>query len=97
MNYKSGNNIQTFHQVNIIINSKRGASLKNKQLIQKPNTKHVWEESFCNKIGWLTQGYKEKIVGTNTMEFIQLKGIPKDRKKDITYDRIVVEYIPKKV
>ena len=41
-------------------------------------------------------GISNKIKGTNTMKFIPFKDIPVDRRKDITYGRIVVDYRPQK-
>lgn len=67
-----------------------------KQLITNTTTKHVWENSFCNEIGRLTKGYKNKVTGTETMYFINFQEIPQNSKQYITYGRIVVDYRPQK-
>ena len=55
----------------------------------------TWATSLANKIGRLAQGIRD-ILGTNTIEFIRKTDIPKDRRRDITYGRIVVDYRPQK-
>ena len=50
---------------------------------------------MSNEIGRLAQG-NNKVKGTNTMFFITYDDIPFDRRKDITYARIVVDFRPQK-
>ena len=50
---------------------------------------------MSNELGRLTQG-NDMVNGTNTMFFIPYEDIPHDRKRDITYARIVVDYRPQK-
>ena len=57
----------------------------------------MWEDSICNEIGRLAQGRDDTgLKGTNTIKFIPFNMIPLERKKDITYPRIVVDYRPQK-
>jgi hypothetical protein len=71
---------------------------KYKQLIANPITREVWEKAMCKELGRLTQEYGEigstyHTEDTNTMRFLNLKGIkniPRDRV--VTYARIVVDY-----
>ena len=51
---------------------------------------------MSNEIGRLAQGNKN-VKGTNTMFFLPFEEIPINRKKDITYARIVVDYRPQKL
>ena len=51
---------------------------------------------FCNELGRLSGGFGGKIKGTNTISFISYKDIPHDRRGNITYGRIVVDYSPQK-
>ena len=68
-----------------------------RHLIKDPRYKATWEDSMCDEIGRLAQGRdKTGLVGTNTFNFIPFSNIPKDRRKDITYPRIVVDYRPQK-
>ena len=48
------------------------------------------------KFGRLAQGIRD-IKGTDTITFIQKADIPNDRRKDVTYGRIVVSYRPQKL
>jgi len=56
---------------------------------------HHWEESCCQEIGRLAQGYPPTIPeGTNTIHFIRFNDIPKGR--TATYLRLVVADRPNK-
>ena len=48
---------------------------------------------MSNEIRRLTQG-NSRVQGTNTMFFITYNSIPQNRRKDVTYARIVVDYRP---
>jgi len=50
---------------------------------------------MSNELGRLTQG-NSRVQGTNTMYFLPYENIPIDRRKDVTYARIVVDYRPQK-
>ena len=63
-----------------------------KQLLTT-NNKKLWQTSFANELGRLTQGIRD-IVGTNTCFFIPFSQVPPDRKP--TYGRIVVSIRPEK-
>ena len=78
--------------INTVIDQKTGDELEYKQLIARPDTKAQWQQSFTNELGRLAQGQDNNNVGTNTINFIPFDNIPTDRRKDITYGRIVVEY-----
>ncbi len=47
-------------------------------------------------MGILSKGFSNTIQGTNTILFIPYHSIPPDRRVDITYGRIVVDYRPQK-
>lgn len=53
--------------MNSIINDKNGYQLEYRHLIQNPTTKSLWDNSFFNELGILSQGYDDTIKGTNTM------------------------------
>ena len=78
-----------------VIDPDTGKTLQYKQLIQHPKHKNIWNTSMSNEIGRLAQGNKN-VKGTNTMFFLPFEEIPINRKKDITYARIVVDYRPQK-
>ena len=50
---------------------------------------------MSNEIGRLAQG-NSRVQGTNTIFFITYENIPINRRKDITYARIVVDHRPQK-
>ena len=83
-------------KMNSILNDNNGSQLEYRHLIQNPTTKSIWENSFCNELGRLSQGYGDSIKGTNTMFFIPYSNVPLERRKDVTYGRIVVDYRPHK-
>ena len=63
-------------------------------LLKNPELYVLWTRLLANKLGRLTQGIRN-IIGTNTMFFFIPKSqIPLNRRKDITYGRIVVAYTP---
>ena len=79
------------------ITSADGDQMEYRHLINNPTTKQTWENSFCNEVGRLAQGRQSTgLPGTNTLFFIPYDDIPEDRRKDVTYARIVVDYRPQK-
>ena len=78
-----------------IIDDTTGKSLEYRDLMKIDKYRDTWAKSLANEIGRLSQGIRD-IAGTNTIEFIRKADIPKDRRRDITYGRIVVAYRPQK-
>ena len=78
-----------------IINETTRKYLEYRDLMKIEKYRDTWATSLANKIGRLAQGIRD-ILGTNTIEFIRKTDIPKDRRRDITYGRIVVDYRPQK-
>ena len=57
----------------------------------------MWLNSCSNELGRLMQGREStQLSGTNTMTIVDFNDIPKDRQKDITYGRMVVDHHPQK-
>ena len=67
-----------------------------RELIKRPETRETWFKSLANEIGRLAQGIRD-IKGTDTIFFIPKYEIPKERLKEVTYARIVVDYKPHKL
>jgi hypothetical protein len=88
------NTIQpTIHQwANAIIDPDTGASMKYRHLIKSTKHRTTWLRSFSNKIGRLAQGIAGQEKGTNTIFFIKHNKVSPDRRKDVTYGRICVNY-----
>jgi hypothetical protein len=92
---QDGLEIPKDHIVFAVIDESTGKAFEYKDLINSPKHKEVWTKSYANELGRLTQGVRD-IPGTNTMFFIHKDDIPQDRRKDITYGRIVVMLRPQK-
>jgi hypothetical protein len=65
-------------------------------LIKHPKYSQIWAHSFSNKIGRVSQGVRGRIEGTDTINFIEYNNVPIDRRKDVTYGAIQVDYTPQK-
>lgn len=90
----TNNQRKFFHQCLSAVHPDTGRSVEYPALLKSSDGKH-WEESNCEEIGRLAQGYHPKIPqGTNTLHFIRFSQVPKDRK--VTYLRIVVADRPQK-
>ena len=85
------------HWANTIIDPIYGASMGHIHLTRSPNHKVPWTTSFSNKVGRLAQGVGDIMKGTNTIYYIYYALITKDRRSDITYGQIVVDYRPHKI
>ena len=81
-------------QANKAINPDTGKLSEYSTLLQSSDGLH-WEESCCEEIGRLAQGYPPSVpTGTDTMHFIRFDQIPTGRKA--TYLRLVVADRPMK-
>eukprot|EP00804_Cyclotella_cryptica_P019948 CCRYP_007857-RA/>CCRYP_007857-RA protein AED:0.46 eAED:0.46 QI:0/-1/0/1/-1/1/1/0/132 len=54
------------------------------------------ENAYGKELGRLAQGIPGTVKGTNTIVFIAYNEIPLQRRKDVTYGRIVANYRPEK-
>ena len=54
-----------------------------------PRYRDVWGKLFKNEIGRLVQGMTGRVDVTNTLFFIDEEKIPLDRRKDVTYGKVV--------
>ena len=94
-NIDDGQGIPDDHFAFAVIDEETGKPLEYKDLMKLDQYKRIWSTSFANELGRLTQGIRD-IPGTNTMFYINKSEIPEDRRKDITYGRIVVVVRPQK-
>jgi hypothetical protein len=65
-------------------------------LIKSPKHEKAWKRSFANELGRLAQGIGGREKGTNTTYFTTHDQVSQDRRKDVTYGRICVDYRPQK-
>jgi hypothetical protein len=83
----------TIHQwANAIIDPDTGASMEYRHLIKDPKHTTGWTCSFTSELGLLTQGIGGCETGTNTVFFIPHNKVPPNRRKDVTYGRICINY-----
>ena len=67
-----------------------------RHLLANPKYKDLWGKSYVTELGHLAQGIPGKSPGTNTIMFIGRDDVPIDRRRDITYSRVCVNYRPEK-
>lgn len=79
-----------------VLDKKSGKMLSYRQLLRHPDHQAEWSTSSANEFGRLAQGVGGRIDGTNTIHFIRLADIPKERRKDITYGQFVCNIRPEK-
>ena len=87
-----------------VIDATTGATLEHRQLRRHPQYKKVWDTSYADELGRLCQGIgtkpndptKQRVEGTNTFRPIKFHDIPADRRRDVTYSRVVCEVRPQK-
>eukprot|EP00957_Ditylum_brightwellii_P052689 3994206-Ditylum_brightwellii.AAC.1 len=72
------------------------ASYSEKEVKAKEKYATAWKRSFANELGRLAQGVAKWEKGTNTIFFIPYEEVPEDRRKDVTYRRIICDYRPQK-
>ncbi len=65
-------------------------------LLVNPKDKELWGQPYTKELRRLAQGIPGVSKGTNTIAFIHYKDIPNDRKHDITYMQVCVNYCPEK-
>ena len=78
-----------------VLDGDTGELLEYRHLMKNPKYKEIWGNSFGNEVGWLAQGMPGRIskeTATNTMFFIVQDEIPLDRRRDVTYARVVCNY-----
>ena len=93
----ASSDIATIHHfANAIIDPLTGASMEYLHLIKSPTHKETWTRSFANELGCMAQGVAQREKGTVTIFFRSHAQIPINRRKDVTYGCIVVDYRPEK-
>eukprot|EP00957_Ditylum_brightwellii_P066140 5018793-Ditylum_brightwellii.AAC.1 len=85
-----------YHVVCAVTNEETREELEYCQLIKKEKYANTWKRLFANKLGRLAQGVAKREKGTNTIFFIPYEEVPEERRKDVTYRRIVCDYRPQK-
>ena len=82
-----------------VLDADTGQTLEYRQLRRNPKYKKIWEQSYCNELGRLCQGIgtgamgpkKQHVAGTETFQAVRYENIPRDRRSQITYSKVVCE------
>ena len=85
----TGTNI---HFSNAIIDNDTRKALEYRHVITKDQYREVWTNSFSKELDQLAQGSAQLAPGTKTLFFRKYQDIPADRRKDVTYGRVEVDY-----
>eukprot|EP00804_Cyclotella_cryptica_P024508 CCRYP_014628-RA/>CCRYP_014628-RA protein AED:0.32 eAED:0.32 QI:0/0/0/1/1/1/2/0/458 len=72
------------HQALAVMDHVTGKLLNYCALLHHPAYHDDWTTSSANEFGRLANGVGGRVKGTNTIQFIRKRGIPKDRIKDVT-------------
>ena len=80
-----------------------GQTLEYRHLRCSPKYQHIWNQSYCNKLGRLCQGIGKDpsdkhacVDGANIFIIVDYSEIPVARHKEVTYTNVVCEYKPHK-
>ena len=84
------------YQAMVVMDAESGKLMNNKQLMRHPKYKGKWQVSLINEFRRLANGVGGRIKGTNTIKFIKMQDVPKDRMKDVTYGQFVCMVQPEK-
>jgi hypothetical protein len=82
--------------LNAVLDAETGALMEMRHLLVNPKYKELWGKSYTTELGRLAQGIPGKSKGTNTIVFIKRDDVPIDRRRDVTYGRVCVNYRPEK-
>jgi hypothetical protein len=74
---------------NAFLHPETGEVMSYNKLITDPETQSTWKRSTANKFGRLAQGVGGRVQGTNTIKFIPVADVPKNR--TVTYARFVCD------
>ena len=77
------------HWAGAVLHKETGEMLEYRQLIKRPKHRKIWFRGMSHEVGRLAQGIPGAVEGTDTIVFIGKTAVPQDRKKDVTYARIV--------
>ena len=79
-----------------VLDEGTGKLMKCRHLMKSPNYCQLYGTSYGKDLGKIAQGIPGPVKGTDTICFIGNYNVTTTRCKDVTYVRIVVNYIPEK-
>lgn len=74
-----------------VLHPETGKLMTYRQLMKHLLFHNEWSTSSVNEFGRLAQGIGRRIIGTNTIFFINKQDIPQDGFKDVTYRKLVCD------
>ncbi len=81
--------------LNAVLNKYTIKLMEMRHLLHNPKYTKLWGKSYTKELGQLAQGVSGT-KGTDTIVFIKYNDIPLDRRRHITYGKMVVTYQPEK-
>ncbi len=81
--------------LNAVLDMSTSKHMEMRHLLINPKYKDLWGKSYTKELGRLAQGIPG-VTGTDTIIFIQRDKVPLERIKDETYERVCINYCPKK-
>jgi hypothetical protein len=81
--------------LNAVLNNNTGKLMEMRHLLRNPKYTKLWGKLCTKELGWLAQGVSGT-KGTDTIVLIRYNKIPLDRRRHITYGKMVVTYQPEK-
>jgi hypothetical protein len=80
---------------NAVLNNDTGKLMEMRHLLRNPKYTQLWGKLYTKELGRLAQGVSGT-KGIDTIVFIKYNKIPFDRRRHITYGKMVVTYQPEK-
>jgi hypothetical protein len=80
------------NMLHAVLEKTTGHLMEMRHLLVNPKYKELWGKSYTRELGHLAQDILGGSKGTNTIVFICRKDIPHDRKCNVTYARVCVNY-----
>jgi hypothetical protein len=79
-----------------VLDKTMGHLMEMQHLLVNPKYKELWGKSYTKELGCLAQGIPGFSKGINTIIFVCRKDIPHDRKRNVMYARVCVNYCSEK-
>jgi hypothetical protein len=81
--------------LNAVLNNNTGKLMEMPHLLHNPKYTKLWGKLYTKELGQLAQGVSG-MKGTDNIVFIRYNKIPLNRRRHITYGKMVVTYQPEK-
>ncbi len=77
--------------LNAVLNNDTGKLIEKRHLLCNPKYTKLWGKLYTKELGQLAQGVSG-MKGTDTIVFIRCNKMPLNRRRHITYRKMVVTY-----